>query len=61
MPLAARARLGYVPDEPILYERLTPLEFLEFVAALYDVPQADATRRAAELIARFELGAARGS
>src|SRR5215831_12322247 len=36
-PLRARARLGFVPDEPLLYERLTPLEFLEFVAALYDV------------------------
>src|SRR6185369_3579014 len=52
--LRSRARLGYVPDEPILYERLTPLEFLEFVAALYDVPEADAARRAAELIERLE-------
>jgi ABC-2 type transport system ATP-binding protein len=60
MPLAARARLGYVPDEPILYERLTPLEFLEFVAALYDVPEADAARRAAELIERLELEDAQG-
>src|SRR5262245_38092729 len=59
-PLSARARLGYVPDEPILYERLTPLEFLEFVAALYDVPPADASRRAAGLIERFELGDAQG-
>jgi ABC-type multidrug transport system ATPase subunit len=45
-PLQARARLGLVPDEPFLYERLTPVEFLEFVAALYDVPPALTARRA---------------
>jgi ABC-2 type transport system ATP-binding protein len=57
-PLAARARLGFVPDEPFLYERLTPAEFLDFVAALYDVSPALAAQRAGELIERFELGAA---
>ncbi len=59
-PLAARARLGLVPDEPFLYERLTPGEFLEFVAALYDVPPALAASRADELIERFELSAVEG-
>ena len=59
-PLAARARLGLVPDEPFLYERLTPVEFLEFVAALYDVPPAQASRRADQLLERFELAAAAG-
>ena len=59
-PREARARLGLVPDEPFLYERLTPLEFLEFVAALYDVPVALAARRADELLVRFELGEAAG-
>jgi len=57
-PLAARARLGFVPDEPFLYERLTPREFLDFVAALYDLPPALADGRAGELIERFELSAA---
>jgi ABC-2 type transport system ATP-binding protein len=57
-PLAARARLGFVPDEPFLYERLTPAEFLDFVAALYDVSPALAAQRAGELSERFELGAA---
>jgi ABC-2 type transport system ATP-binding protein len=56
-PLAARARLGFVPDEPFLYERLTPREFLDFVAALYDVPPALAAERAGDLIERFELSA----
>jgi len=59
-PLVARARLGFVPDEPFLYDRLTPVEFLEFVAALYDVPADLAARRAEESIERFDLTSARG-
>jgi ABC-2 type transport system ATP-binding protein len=56
-PIPARARMGYVPDRPFLYERLSAREFLDFIAALYDLPPADAARRAAELIARLELEA----
>jgi ABC-2 type transport system ATP-binding protein len=59
-PLAARARLGFVPDTPFLYDLLTPREFLEFVAAIYDVPGPLAARRAGELIERFELGPSAG-
>jgi ABC-2 type transport system ATP-binding protein len=59
-PLQARARLGLVPDEPFLYERLTPVEFLEFVAALYDVPPVLAAGRAGDLLERFELQGAAG-
>jgi ABC-2 type transport system ATP-binding protein len=51
----AKARLGFVPDRPFLYERLSAREFLEFVAALYDVPPDLATARAAELLDRLEL------
>ncbi len=54
-PLAARARLGFVPDQPFFYELLTAREFLDFVAALYDVPGPLAARRAGELIGRLEL------
>jgi len=51
----ARAALGYVPDHPYLYERLTGREFLEFIAALYDVPAAVAQTRAEELLERLAL------
>uniref|UniRef100_A0A832I7J7 ABC transporter ATP-binding protein n=1 Tax=Eiseniibacteriota bacterium TaxID=2212470 RepID=A0A832I7J7_UNCEI len=54
-PLAARARVGLVPDEPFLYERLSAREFFDFVAALYGVPAMTAARRAEALIERFEL------
>ena len=56
-PRAAKALLGFVPDRPFLYDRLSGREFLDFVAALYDVPPAQARGRADALLERFELGA----
>src|SRR5262245_46805329 len=53
--LKAKAALGFVPDHPFLYERLTGLEFLEFVGALYDVPATDAQSRATDLFQRLAL------
>ena len=54
-PLVARARLGFVPDRPLLYDRLSAREFLAFVAALYDLPAAAAERRAESLLERLGL------
>jgi ABC-2 type transport system ATP-binding protein len=33
-PLHAKSRLGFIPDRPYVYEKLTGMEFLRFVAAL---------------------------
>ena len=49
-PLAARRIIAWLPDEPQLYDKLDPLEYLEFVAGLWDVPAAVAERRADELL-----------
>jgi len=57
-PAAARARLGFVPETPFLYDRLTAREFLALCAALYDVPRDLAERRAAALLALLELAPA---
>ncbi len=54
-PGRAKQALAYVPDEPALYGRLSPLEFLEFTAALWRVPAAEAKSRAAELLTRLGL------
>jgi ABC-2 type transport system ATP-binding protein len=54
-PRVARTRLGFVPDRPMLYERLSAREFLAFVAALYDLPAEAAERRAESLLARLGL------
>ena len=57
-PLEARARLGFVPDRPFLYDRLTAWEFLDFVGALYRVGAAAARERSAVLLGRLDLGEA---
>src|SRR5947209_19568420 len=39
-PLEAKRVLGYIPDNPFLYEKLTGREYLGFMADLYSVPKA---------------------
>jgi ABC-2 type transport system ATP-binding protein len=55
-PRAAKARMGLVPDRPWLYDKLTAREFLEFIAALYELPPGAAARRADHLLERLDLG-----
>ena len=57
-PQRARRALGFVPDRPFLYLRLTGREFLELVGALYDVPAREAVVRGGALLDRLELGTA---
>jgi ABC-2 type transport system ATP-binding protein len=54
-PKEAKAQLGYVPDTPNLYGKLSGWEFLRFMARLYRVPHDQAERRAAELLRIFDL------
>lgn len=54
-PSAAKRPLAYVPDEPLLYGKLRPLEHLEFVAALWDMPATTAQPRAEELLQELGL------
>jgi len=54
----ARAGLGFVPDRPFLYERLSAREMLDLVGALYDVPPRVTRERADALISRLELESA---
>ena len=49
-PVAAKRLVAWVSDEPMVYDRLTPLEYLEFVAGLWQVDAAAAGKRAAELL-----------
>jgi ABC-2 type transport system ATP-binding protein len=52
----AKSVLGYVPDRPYLYEKLTGRELLHFVADLYRRDWVAAEPRAIELLDYFELG-----
>ncbi len=58
--LAAKRRLGYLPETPYFYDYLSPEEFLDLVGALSDVPAAESRRRRDRLIARVGLDHARG-
>jgi ABC-2 type transport system ATP-binding protein len=55
-PVAAKRVIAWVPDEPPIYEKLTPFEYLEFVAGLWNIDPAVADRRAREVIDRLGLG-----
>ncbi|HEX4080505.1 MAG TPA: ABC transporter ATP-binding protein [Rhizomicrobium sp.] len=49
-PVSARRIMGWLSDEPMIYDKLTPLEYLEFVAGLWSVEPRLAEDRARELI-----------
>ena len=51
----AKQKLGFIPDRPFIYEKLTGVEFLRFVAGLYGQSGPDVEKRGAELLALFDL------
>jgi ABC-2 type transport system ATP-binding protein len=57
-PLQAKALVGYIPDNPFLYDKLTGREFMEFIGDLYRVP-ANTSRqtRIHDLLTLFDLDA----
>jgi len=54
-PVEAKARFGYVPDEPVLYSKLTGRQMLTLVADLYRMPPAKAAERISDLLDSFDL------
>ncbi|HEV8455056.1 MAG TPA: ABC transporter ATP-binding protein [Gemmatimonadales bacterium] len=54
-PLEAKKRLGFIPDRPFVYDKLTGGEFLRFAAALYGQQGPAIERRIDELLELFEL------
>jgi ABC-2 type transport system ATP-binding protein len=54
-PIVAKSKLGFIPDRPFIYEKLTGSEFLRFVAGLYDQQGDEVEHRARELMALFDL------
>ena len=60
-PIAAKRITAWLPDEPMLYDKLTPLEYLELVAGLWGVAPSVAARKAVELLDVLELGRHRHS
>jgi ABC-2 type transport system ATP-binding protein len=54
-PEKAKAKIGFIPDRPYLYEKLTGMEFLKFTADLYGVPKSLFPRKAAINLEMFSL------
>ncbi len=54
-PIGAKRIIAWLPDEPLLYDKLDPLEYLEFVAGLWGVDGSVAAARAEELLRWLEL------
>src|SRR6059058_839733 len=54
-PIAAKTKMGFIPDRPFIYEKLTGAEFLRFVAGLYNQEGPQVEHRARELLALFDL------
>jgi ABC-2 type transport system ATP-binding protein len=60
-PLAVKARIGYVPENAVLYDALSVHEFLLLVGRLHKLPDATSERRLRELLGAFGLSARLGS
>jgi ABC-2 type transport system ATP-binding protein len=55
-PVAAKRIMAWISDEPMIYDKLTPLEYLAFVAGLWGIDADIAEARARELLEWLDLG-----
>lgn len=55
-PLEAKNALGYIPDQPFLYDKLTGREFLFFVGGLFSMEKKKVASKVEMLIEHFEIG-----
>ena len=53
--VGAKRIMAWVPDEPMIYEKLTPIEYLDFIAGLWGVDRDLAAARAADLLSWLAL------
>jgi ABC-2 type transport system ATP-binding protein len=54
-PIAAKRVTAWLPDEPMIYDKLTPLEYLEYIAGLWSVDFRTAMERADALLHMLDL------
>jgi len=55
-PAKVRKIIGYIPDTPYLYDRLTPVEFYEFIGDLYGISSAQVAEEMERSFELFDLG-----
>ena len=54
-PVEAKRAIGYIPDTPFLYDKLTGREFMHFVAGIYGMPDDQVSKVGEELMELFEI------
>jgi len=54
-PVQAKAMVGYIPDRPYIYNKLTGMEYLEFIADLFSMEKKLVRTRAAKFLEFFDL------
>jgi len=54
-PEKAKKRIGFIPDRPFLYEKLTGREFLRFTADLFDVGDGEFREKSEKILKQFSL------
>jgi ABC-2 type transport system ATP-binding protein len=54
-PMEVKRRIGYIPDMPFLYDRLTATEFLQFTGDLYNLPRDRVASESERLLSLFDL------
>lgn len=54
-PLTYKKMIAYIPDTPTLYEHLTGIQYINFIADMYEVPEKKRQERIEEYAKRFEL------
>jgi len=60
-PVDAKRIMGYIPDMPFLYEKLTPVEFLKFIVDLYNVNRPDMAAHIEASLREFDLQSQRNA
>lgn len=54
-PVESRRKVGYIPDRPYLYDKLTAREFLDFIGRIYGMDRREIGARATELLVQNQL------
>jgi ABC-2 type transport system ATP-binding protein len=54
-PMEAKRVVGFIPDQPFLYEKLTGVEFLRFIGSLFGMKKGEIEWRISDLLGLFEL------
>lgn len=59
-PMLCKQQFAYIPDNPDLYEYLTGIQYLNFIADIFEVPEADRQKRIEKYADAFEITASLG-